>query len=58
MITNHDNIDIPTLSEMHITEEDCNDNTDLFNNPGYKFIKRNRPNGSGGGITAFILKTA
>jgi exonuclease III len=50
----HKTIDIMTLSEMHIVDGQYDDNESLFQIPGYVFIKRNRKNGSGGGVAMFI----
>ena len=50
----HKNVDILTLSETHIHSHNFNDNTELYSIPGYTFIKRNRINGSHGGVAMYI----
>ena len=43
-----------SLSETHIVDGDFSDNDELFNLPGYTFVKRNRKSGKGGGVAAFV----
>ncbi len=45
---------IGILSETHITENGYDDNETLFAIDGYNFIKRNRKNGSGGGVAVYL----
>ena len=47
-------IDVISLSETHIVDGDFSDNDELFNLPGYTFVKRNRKSGKGGGVAAFV----
>ena len=44
------NIDIMTISETHIINSGFNDIDELYEIPGYNFIKRNRKTGHGGGV--------
>ena len=48
----HNNINILILSETHLNES--NDYDDLYDVPGYVFIKRNRTCGKGGGVAIYI----
>ena len=48
------NIDILTLSETHINDDTCNDNAKLYEVPGFKFIYRNRKNGTHGGVAMYV----
>lgn len=48
------NMDILTLSEVHININTYNDNADLYYIPGYTFIYRNRKKGKGGGVAMYI----
>ena len=51
----HRNIDVLTLSETHIYNEE---NTDgLYKIPGYKFINRHHGEGRGGGVGQGINKS-
>ena len=50
----HREIDILTLSETHIVQDSYTDNESLYTIPGYIFIKKNRPQGKGGGVAAYI----
>ena len=43
-------MDVLSLSETHIIEDEYNDNDALFAIYGYTFIKRNRKKGQGGGV--------
>lgn len=47
-------IDILTLSEIHITKDSYNDNPDLYHIPGYSFIYRARKKGKCGGVAMYI----
>ena len=50
----HKNIDIMTISETHIIDEQYYDNDNLYKIPGYTFLKWNRKAGRGGGVAMFI----
>ena len=41
-------------SETHIKNSQYDDNDDLFAIDGYKFIKRNRKDGNGGGVAVYL----
>ena len=47
-------LDILTLSETHITTDE--DNDELYEIPGYTFVKRNRTAGLGGGVAGLYQK--
>lgn len=46
-----------TLSETHIINFGFDDIDELYQLPGYQFIKRNRPSGLGGGICMYVKDT-
>ena len=48
------NVDVFSLSETHIQSNSPLDNDNLYNIPGYKFLKVNRENGGGGGVAMYI----
>ena len=48
------NIDILTLSETHINDDIYNENAKLCEVPGFKFIHRNRINGTHGGVAMYV----
>ena len=48
------NIDILTLSETHINDDIYNENAKLCEVPGFKFIHRNRINGTDGGVAMYV----
>ena len=48
------NIDILTLSETHINDDTYNDNAKLYEVPGFKFVHRNRINGTHGGVAMYV----
>ena len=52
LLQNFQNIDILTLSEIHLTQNES-DYT-VFDIPGYSFISRCRDKGKGGGVAAYI----
>ena len=54
IITEKDSFDIFTLSETHIIENHHQDNDNLYKLEGYRFLKRNRPVGKGGGEAVYI----
>ena len=45
---------ILTLSETHIESNSAHDVDDLYQIPGFQFIKRNRTTGKGGGVAVYI----
>ena len=47
-------IDILSLSETYITKDGYDDDDSLFAVDGYRFIKRNRKNGQGGGVAVYL----
>ena len=49
-IEKYKHIDIITLSETHITQDD---DDEIFEIPGYKFISEPRKNGTGGGVAVY-----
>ena len=49
-------MDILTLSETHLTDSDCNKD-ELYIVSGYKFVRRDRIAGFGGGVAMYIKKT-
>jgi len=54
IIKEKDSFDIFTLSETHIIENHHQDNDNLYKLEGYRFLKRNRPVGKGGGVAVYI----
>ena len=54
LLDRHSSIDILALTETHIIDGQYDDNDNLFKIPGYQFIKRNRKDGKGGGVSMFI----
>ena len=50
ILNQYKSFDIFTLSETHIAQNHPLDNNDLYNLDGYKFVKRNRSTGEGGGV--------
>jgi exonuclease III len=51
---NHQNIDIFLLSETHISPCSYNNNSKLYDIPGYTFIHKSRENTSSGGVAAYV----
>jgi exonuclease III len=49
-----ENIDIYTMSETHIVNNSELDNDELYQIPGYHFVRKNRRNGQGGGVAIYI----
>ena len=54
LLQTHNNIDVMSLSETHITESAYNDIDSLYKIDGYEFVKRNRVSGKGGGVAMYI----
>ena len=47
-------MDILSLSETHIINDGYDDNDTLYTVDGYRFIKRNRDGGRGGGVAVYL----
>jgi len=54
LLEKYKHIDIITLSETHITSDSWNENSELYNIPGYTFIQNCRKNATGGGVGMYI----
>ena len=54
ILNQYKSFDIFTLSETHIAQNHPLDNNDLYNLDGYKFVKRNRSTGEGGGVAIYV----
>ena len=56
LLNRSNRMDILSLSEIHITEGGHDDNDSLFAVDGYRFIKRNRKKGQGGGVSSSLFE--
>ena len=50
----HNNIDIFTFSEMHISCHSCNDADELYYIPKYTYVKENHKDGQNSGAAIYI----